>query len=158
MAAPSDLFLTANGPLYACDAVAALLVLDDGRYVMQLRDVNPGIFYPGHWGCFGGAVDQGEDPLGALKRELKEELELVVDVATEFTRFEFDFSKLGQPKVWRIYYEVRVPAQALQHFVLHEGAAFEAIKGHDLLTQRRVTPYDAFAVWLHASRRRLEKG
>ena len=53
--------------------VAALLVLDDGRYVMQLRDAIPRIFYPGHWGCFGGAVEAGEEPEQALRRELAEE-------------------------------------------------------------------------------------
>jgi 8-oxo-dGTP pyrophosphatase MutT (NUDIX family) len=54
-------------------AVAALLQLSDGRYVMQLRDSNPNIFYPDHWGCFGGAVDPGEAPAVALVRELREE-------------------------------------------------------------------------------------
>jgi hypothetical protein len=55
-------------PLRAADAVAALLILDDGRYVMQLRDTLPTIFYPDHWGCFGGAVGDGEAPLAALNR------------------------------------------------------------------------------------------
>lgn len=155
MPAPSDFFVTAEGPLHACDAVAALLVLDDGRYVMQLRDAIPSIFYPGHWGCFGGAVDGNEDPLAALERELKEELEFVVDSAAEFTRFEFDFSKLGQPKVYRIYFEVRVPLPTFQRFALHEGVAFEAVPGRELLTRRKVTPYDAFAVWLHMRKHRL---
>ncbi len=39
-----------EGALTPGDAVAALIVLDDGRYLMQLRDQKPGIFYPGHWG------------------------------------------------------------------------------------------------------------
>ena len=47
----------------ACHAVAALLQLSDGRYLMQLRNSNPDIFYPEHWGCFGGAVDAGEAPV-----------------------------------------------------------------------------------------------
>lgn len=151
----SDIFVTADGPLRPADAVAALLVLDDGRYIMQLRDAIPNIFYPDHWGCFGGAVDRGEAPLAALKRELSEELECTVGAATEFTRFEFDFSRLGQPSVYRVYFEVPVSAGALGTFVLHEGAAFEAIPGGELLTRRRVTPYDAFAVWLHMSRNRF---
>ena len=37
----------------AQDAVAGILVLEDGRYLMQLRDDIPGIFYPDHWGLFG---------------------------------------------------------------------------------------------------------
>lgn len=151
----STLFLTAQAPLRAADAVAALLVLEDGRYVMQLRDALPNIFYPGHWGCFGGAVDAAESPLSALKRELAEELEYAVPTATEFTRFEFDLSKLGQPKVYRIYFDIPVTLADFRRFVLHEGAGFEAVDGRELLSRPRVTPYDAFAIWLHMSRGRM---
>lgn len=150
-----DLFVRADGPLRAADAVAGILVLADGRYIMQLRDARPDIFYPAHWGCFGGAVNDGESPSDALVREIEEELEYRVEGAAEFTRFEFDFSRLGQPKVYRVFFEVRVPDEALGRFVLREGAAFEAIPGDELLAHRKVTPYDAFAVWMHMSRQRF---
>lgn len=152
-----ECFLQAWDPVRPANAVAALLVLKDGRYVMQLRDTLPSIFYPGHWGCFGGAVCEGETPLAALERELEEELEYTPATAVEFTRFDFDFTKVGQSKVYRIFYEIRVPDVAFQRFVLHEGAAFDAICGRDLLTQHKVTPYDAFAIWIHMSRQRFEQ-
>jgi 8-oxo-dGTP pyrophosphatase MutT (NUDIX family) len=157
-APPADYFVRADGPLKPADAVAALLVLEDGRYVMQLRDALPNIFYPNHWGCFGGAVDAGERPLEALKRELREELEYEPDNADEFTRFDFDFTRLGRPRVSRIYFEVRVPQQAFRRFVLHEGADMQALAGPDLLVGRQTTPYDAFAIWMHMSRPRLAPG
>lgn len=150
-----DYFIRAEGPLVPKDAVAGLLVLEDGRYVMQLRDTLPNIFYPDHWGCFGGAVDAGESPLEALRRELREELEYELDSASEFTRFDFDFTRLGQRKVSRHYYEVRVPQEAFLRFVLHEGADMQPLAGPDLLVGRKATPYDAFAVWMHMSKRRL---
>ncbi len=152
-----ECFVGTREPLRAADAVAALLILHDGRYVMQLRDTLPTIFYPGHWGCFGGAVEDGEAPLASLKRELQEELEYTPRAATEFARFDFDFSSVGQPKIYRIYYEIHVPATAFGRFVLHEGAAFDAIGGRDLLTQRKVTSYDAYAVWMHMSRQRFSQ-
>ena len=151
-----ECFLQAWDPVRPANAVAALLVLQDGRYVMQLRDRLPSIFYPGHWGCFGGAVCDGELPLAALERERDEELEYNPAAAVEFTRFDFDFTKVGQSKVYRIFYEIQVPETAFQRFVLHEGAAFEAIGGRDLLTQHKVTPYDAFAIWMHMNRQRFE--
>jgi 8-oxo-dGTP pyrophosphatase MutT (NUDIX family) len=152
---PEDYFVTAKSTLRPSNAVAALLLLDDGRYIMQLRDAIPDIFYPDHWGCFGGAVGEGETSLAALRRELEEELEYAPDTAEEFTRFEFDFSKVGQPKVYRVYFEISVPTAAFGRFALHEGAAFEAVAGRALLTRRKVTPYDAFAIWLHMSRHRF---
>ena len=53
-------FLTDQHPLQGDDAVAAIITVEDGRYLMQLRDDIPRIFYPGHWGCFGGAVGPDE--------------------------------------------------------------------------------------------------
>lgn len=134
------------------DAVAALLTLDDGRYIMQLRDDIPGIFYPACWGCFGGAIEPDETPEVALQRELHEELEYEVGGARRFTRFDFDFAPQGYGVVTRIYFEVQVPRAAFDGFVLHEGAEFRAISGAELLTGLRVTPYDAFAVWMHMNR------
>lgn len=151
----ADPYLAATNPLQAANAVAALLMLEDGRYVMQLRDSIPSIFYPGHWGCFGGAVDDNEEPVQALGRELQEELELDVGQTREFTRFDFDLTQLGQGKVFRIYYEVPLTLAAYSRVVLHEGAEVRAFAGDDLLNESRVTPYDAFAVWLHLKRKRF---
>ena len=136
------------------DAVAALLILEDGSYVMQLRDDIPGIFFPAHWGCFGGAIDKDESPELALKRELREELEFEVGAARRFTRFDFDFAPHGYGSVTRIYFEVQVPRAAFGSFVLHEGVKYRAMTGEAVLAERKVTPYDAFAVWMHMTRNR----
>jgi len=137
------------------NAVAALLLHEDGRYIMQLRDAKEEIFYPGHWGCFGGAVEPGEDPAEALRRELREELEFEMGGAGRFTQFDFDFSVLGHGKIYRVYYEVVVPDRAFRRFVLHEGADVKAMNGRELLANQRVTPYDAFAIWMHIFRSRM---
>ena len=147
--------LSGRGPaLRPAHAAVAILLHEDGRYIMQLRDAKVEIFYPAHWGCFGGAIDPGEDAVEALRRELREELEFRLHEATRFTQFEFDFGARGLGKVTRAYYEVRVPDSAFKRFVLHEGQAVQAFSAPDLLANHRVTPYDAFAVWMHAIRSR----
>jgi len=148
----SDHFLTGDRNLTPADAAVALIVLDDGRYLMQLRSQKAGIFYPGHWGLFGGAVDTGEDFDTALVRELKEELGSDVEGGRYFTEFTFDFGFRGMGKVARRYFVVSLPASRLDDFVLGEGSAMKAFTAQDILTQERVVPYDAFAVWLHATR------
>ena len=50
----SAIFVDARSRLSVGDASAAIIILEDGRYLLQLRDDIELIWYPGHWGCFGG--------------------------------------------------------------------------------------------------------
>ncbi len=137
------------------DAAAALILLPDGRYVMQLRDDRPDIIYPGHWACFGGAVQPGETPLNALRRELAEELELRIGSATEFASFDYDLGPAKLGKFYRKYFELRLGDGEFEKLVPHEGSGMRAFAAQELLTTEWVTPHDAFAIWLHASRQRI---
>jgi len=47
--------------------------------LLQLRDSDPGIPFPGHWVLFGGELNAGETPRQAACREMKEELDLSLD-------------------------------------------------------------------------------
>lgn len=160
MSDPADAFLGSRRTLRPADAVAALLRLSDGRYVMQLRDPKPEIFYPDHWGCFGGAVDPGETPLAALVRELAEELQVPVDPAamTRFTEFTFDFGFAGDGVRVRTYFALTLPQSDLTGLVLGEGADLGAFEADRLLAMPRVVPYDAFAVWMYHARGRIAAG
>lgn len=145
------MFVTSEAELEPVDAVAAILLDDSGRYLLQHRDLMPHIFYPDHWGCFGGAVEPGEEPLDALVRELREELELEAtpERIAVFTRFEFDFRPFGKGKVYRLYYEVRIAPGGTRGLRLHEGQAIGEFEGAEIFGLSRVTPYDAFALWMH---------
>ena len=145
-------FLRSRAPLSTGHAVAALLVLEDGRYIMQLRDDLPDIWYPGHWGLFGGGVDEGEDEFKALQRELREELELEVTQARLFTTVDYDLQPIGLDCYFRKYYEVPVTLTAWNRVVLHEGSEVRALRGEEALSLPRISPYDAFALFLHHNR------
>jgi 8-oxo-dGTP pyrophosphatase MutT (NUDIX family) len=148
----TDHFLIGDKDLIPSDAVVALITLDDGRYLMQLRCQKAGIFYPGHWGLFGGAVDEGEDADTTLARELLEELSTEIEDPRYFTEFTFDFSFRGLGRVRRRYYTGRLPGECLPRLSLGEGAAMKAFTAAEALALSRVVPYDAFAIWLHATR------
>jgi 8-oxo-dGTP pyrophosphatase MutT (NUDIX family) len=143
------------GRLTGSDAAAAIIQLEDGRYLMQHRDAIPEIWYPDHWGCFGGAVHDGENPLDALRREIYEELEFKFSEAAYFTRFDFDLTGLRMDRYYRIYYIVEMTLTELSCVVLHEGKNVQAFPGEAVLTSLRVTPYDAFAMFLYHERSRL---
>jgi 8-oxo-dGTP pyrophosphatase MutT (NUDIX family) len=153
----TDAFLGSQTALRPAHAVAALLQLADGRYLMQLRDSNPKIFYPEHWGCFGGAVDAGEEPVAALVRELKEELAVAIEpgAVSRFTEFTFDFGFAADGIRRRTYYAVMLRQADVGGLVLGEGADFAAFAAERLLAMPRVVPYDAFALWMHHARGRI---
>jgi 8-oxo-dGTP pyrophosphatase MutT (NUDIX family) len=149
-------FLESRVPLQAGHAVAALLVLQDGRYIMQLRDDIPGIWYPGHWGLFGGGIDEGEEEVAALRRELREELELELREARLFATINYDLQPIGLDCYFRKYYEVPITNAEWNGLVLHEGRDVRALTGDQVLSLPKLSPYDAFALFLHHNRNRLD--
>ena len=150
-----DHHVTDRQSLRPGNAAAAIIIFDDGRYLLQLRDNKAGIFFPGHWGLFGGGVEDGEQPVDALRRELKEELGLAIAELRQLTRFEFDLIPMGLTRIFREFFEVRLPVAAVPSLRLGEGTAFEAFTRDQVLTLPRLTPYDAFALWFHANAFRL---
>ncbi len=54
--------------------VAIAILQQDDKFLMQLRDDDPTIMYPGHWGFFGGHLEAGESPEMGVRRELLEEI------------------------------------------------------------------------------------
>jgi 8-oxo-dGTP pyrophosphatase MutT (NUDIX family) len=158
VSAPADPYLDDRLPLRPGDAVAAILVLPDGRYMLQHRDRQTGIFFPDHWGCFGGAVDAGDaDRLAALRRELREELGLSLgrDAFVYFSDFTFDLSFCGVGAIYRTFYEIRLGDSQVAGLSLAEGSEFRPFTAREALGGLRLTPYDAFALWLHANRARI---
>lgn len=137
--------------LTPADAVAALIRTSDGRYLLQHRDAISSIFYPDHWGCFGGAIEPDEEPLDALRRELQEEL--AVDLGNRpvsvFSQFDFRIDASGIGSFNRIYYDILIDPAEVDKMRLGEGAGMALVSGHEALHQNRMVPYDGFALWLH---------
>jgi 8-oxo-dGTP pyrophosphatase MutT (NUDIX family) len=144
-------------PLRPGNAVAAIITVE-GAYLLQLRDNKRGIFFPAHWGCFGGAVEPGESNELALARELHEELGAAFPPASfrYFTRFDFDLGFAGLAPIWRYFYEIELGSGTLGHLRLQEGAGMQLYPPAEILSGAiLLTPYDAFALWFHINRRRL---
>lgn len=147
--------LTEGPRLRPAAAAAALIVTPDGRYLMQHRDDKPGIFFPGWWGCFGGAVEPGESPDEAIRRELAEELDHQPGEIAFFATLGLDFSFAGHGVLPRHFFTVGVDDGAVERMRLAEGQGLALIAGPQLLEMQRVIPYDAIAIWQHLSRHRF---
>lgn len=79
-------------------SAGVILVDARGRVLLQLRDSDPAIMFPDHWGITGGAGHPGETPEQVARREVAEETGLT----------------LGKIEPFRAYYfqETRTPAGA----------------------------------------------
>lgn len=147
--------LTVGPKLRPAEAAAALIVTPDARYLMQHRDEKPGIFFPGYWGCFGGAVEPGESPADAIRRELVEELAFRTDAVRHFATLGLDFSFAGHGVLPRHFFEVEIDADAVGPMRLAEGRDLALIPGARLLSMPLVIHYDATVIWQHMSRHRF---
>jgi 8-oxo-dGTP diphosphatase len=138
-------------------AATALILLADGRFLLQHRDRIDGILYPGFWGCFGGAKDRDESGEDALRRELKEELGLVLGRAEYFTAVNFDFRFCGKGIMLREYYTVSIDDAVLDTLVLGEGQGMAALTAAEILALDDMIPFDQFAHWLYVNRNALSR-
>ena len=70
--------------------VAVALLHQGDRFLLQLRDDNPKILYPGHWAFFGGHLEPDESPEAAIERELIEEIGYQPPVIHYFRAYTID--------------------------------------------------------------------
>lgn len=153
----SDPRLDIKTPLQPADAVAAIITVE-GAYFLQLRDNKHGIFFPAHWGCFGGAIDAGESNESAFERELHEELGILLTPDRYRSFASFDFALEGMAPFSRHFYELELTQQELDSLRLEEGSAMRLFPAADILTgAMQMTPYDCFALWFHINRGRLRE-
>jgi len=129
---------------------AALLVLPDGRYVMQRRDDIPTIMLPGHWALFGGGIEPGETVDAAIRRELMEELGFAAREVRPFCEMVLEVPLLP-PRFDRLHFLV-VPIldRDLDGLVVYEGAGFGVFTADALARETKVSPWDLAAVLMHA--------
>ncbi len=140
-------------------AVAAIIHISNNKYLLQHRDDKEEIFYPGHWGCFGGAIENNESKIDALKREMHEELELNTDnyKINYFTEFSFDYSFAGIGVISRYYYLIEIDEHDIENYKIHEGKEFGLFGFNELCMIDYSIPYDFYAIWMHNHKHRFVK-
>ncbi len=129
--------------------VTGILLAEDGRYLMQLRDDIPTIVFPGCWGCFGGAADPGESLDEAFRREIEEELSIVPEGFTPFT--DMLYRSPVDPALVRgkQFYVLPITAADRGRMVQCEGADMRLFTINELLREPKVIPSDIYGLLCH---------
>jgi 8-oxo-dGTP pyrophosphatase MutT (NUDIX family) len=102
--------------------IAFCVIEQDGKWHLQLRDGDPKIGCVGLIGGFGGKIEEGEDPLLAICRELSEE--------TSLTPSADEFKKLGIVEVISEYQFQQIPVLAhTYHLFVEPSQIIDAREG-----------------------------
>lgn len=110
--------------------VVVVLPCVGDKVLMQLRDHNPNIAFPGRWGFFGGSIESDEKAKETAERELLEEIgyrpkilySLAVDKIPELAIISYSF-----------FCPLRVPIDKL---VLNEGLDFGLFTLQEIRSKR----------------------
>jgi 8-oxo-dGTP pyrophosphatase MutT (NUDIX family) len=128
--------------------VGAVVRLDGGRFLFQLRDDIPNIVMPGRWGFFGGHIDPGEDADTAIVREIEEELSFKPHTVSRLTEIVYPRLDKTGAQVWirRIFYDVPVTDADVATMRLGEGADMRVMTGDEYLALPNIIYWEALAI------------
>lgn len=105
--------------------VAIAILFQGNRFLMQLRDDDPKILFPGHWGFFGGHLEPGEDAESGVRRELIEEIGYCPPQLTLFKQY-------NDQKITRYVYWGELGVD-LNNLVLMEGIDLDLLNEEDII-------------------------
>lgn len=82
--------------------VTAALIVRDNQFLICQRRADQA--HPLKWEFAGGKVEEGEEPAACLRRELREELGIEVEIGEEATRFSYQYP--GREPIVLVFFRV----------------------------------------------------
>lgn len=128
-------------------SVGAIIYDKDSNLLLQKRDNIESIYFPGLWGLFGGACHTDERLDDAIKREVEEELGIIVTSSNLFLTLSIDSAIFGDTRK-RLFYEVFFDKNQKERIVLREGESFKFFPYEQLPSIDQITSFDLAAISL----------
>jgi len=100
----------------AMKIVVAALLFQEGRLLICQRSAKGQ--FPNKWEFPGGKIEAGEDPKEALRRELREELEISAEIGEEVWRTEHQYP--GHPPIRLLFFSVQKYSGVVENRVFQE--------------------------------------
>jgi 8-oxo-dGTP diphosphatase len=128
--------------------VGAVVRLNGGRFLFQLRDDIRNIVMPGRWGFFGGHIEPGEDADVAIVREIEEELSFTPRTISRLTEIVYPRLDANGRQIWirRIFYDIAVTDAEVATMRLGEGADMRIMTGEEYLALPNIIYWEALAI------------
>ena len=127
----------------------AAIIKYKGKYLLQKRDKKKNIFYPNFFGLFGGTPLKNESPSNCLKRELYEELNLLVKERKHFLTTDIKsekFRKKNASIFKRFFFECELPFNYKKKLLLKEGSGYSFLSMKDI-NCKKLVPFDFAAIY-----------
>ena len=121
-----------------------------GAGVLRVRDIAE------RFGKIFGIEPEFDGEEAALRRELLEEIgvDFPPEAVRYATRIDIDWNRPGFRMKTRAFFEVSLAAERVRSLILQEGADLRVFSPAEI-QNLRITPYDAFGLWLHINRERI---
>jgi 8-oxo-dGTP diphosphatase len=114
------------------------------KYIFILRDNKDSIPYPNEWEFIGGRIEKEEIPIDALKREVKEELNIdIYDIQHLDSRDVVHKLENKEFKIKGHYYTGKTDISDLSNIVLTEGQEVKFFSIKEILSKFLVKPYES---------------
>ncbi len=127
-------------------SVAGIIYINK-KYLFQIRDKNPTIWFPGFHGFFGGLIDKKESPAKAIKREILEELNEEILKLNLLFKMNFKTAKLNEERE-RYYFLLNLKKGFQKKIKINEGAGFKFLSINQLNLNKMI-PWDLTAIYYH---------
>lgn len=133
---------------------SAIIVHFKKKILLVLRSKKNNIFYPNHYGLFGGSKEKGESFLETARRELEEETNIFCtkDKLNFFIDINFSFprTKIIKRKVYT--YKIDNIVHFRKLFILGEGKSSKFFSYNEIKKKNNIVPYDKLAIDLFYSK------
>ena len=117
------------------------------KYLFQIRDKKPKIWFPGYFGFFGGIIDKKESPLKAIKREILEELNQPILRSKLLLKINLRMKEFRKGRE-RYYFLLDLEKNFEKKLVINEGAGFKLLP-IEKIDLKKMIPLDLTAIYYH---------